>query len=240
MIERQTAKKAKIWDLMNGSFVRKEGLEPSFVRTQQGEEISRARLLGTVVSKFVADDKNYASVTIDDGSDTIRLKVFKTTKPLDSLKPGDIVDVVGKIREYEGETYVIPEVARKTKPDFELLRRLELVYKARGMKKAKELIEKGRGKKPEELRKELVNKGLKKEWIEPFLRDDEGQGESGKEKRTLRNEILKIIEDSKDGIVYSELMKKIKAEETEIESAIDELLNDGICYEPSPGKIRKI
>lgn len=239
MIERQTAKKAKIWDIVNGTFEKKEGMEPSFVKTQQGEEISRARILGTVVSKFVAEDGNYASVTIDDGSDTIRLKVFKTTKPLDSLEAGDIVDVVGKIREYEGEIYVIPEVVRKANPNFELLRRLELVHKATGIKKAKELIEKNKDKNPEELKKELMDKGLKREWIELHLEKGEGK-EEGKEKKVLKNEILKIIEDSKDGIVYSELMKKVEAEETEIESAIDGLLNDGICYEPSPGKIRKI
>ncbi|NIO22498.1 MAG: hypothetical protein GTN38_00540 [Candidatus Aenigmarchaeota archaeon] len=239
MIERQTARKVRVWDVMNGSFVKREGFEPSFVLTQQGEEISRARMLGTVVSRFVADDGNYASVTIDDGSDTIRLKVFKTAKPLDSLEIGDVVDVVGKVREYEGEIYVIPEVVRKAKPNFELLRRLEIVYKARGIKKAKEAVEKNKDKNPEDLKKELMGKGLKREWIELFL-GKEGKEERGKEKKVLKNDILKIIEDSKDGIVYSELMKKVEAEETEIESAIDELLNDGICYEPSPGKIRKI
>jgi len=238
MIERQTARKVRIWDVVNGEFVKREGFDPSFVRTRQGEEVSRARILGTIVSKFLAEDGNYASVTIDDGSDTIRLKVFKTTKPLGDCKVGDIVDVVGKVREYEGETYVIPEIVRKADPNFELLRRLELLYKAGGIDKAKRLIGKDSDRKPEELSKKLMEKGLKREWIEPVLGKEE-RGEI-KERKVLKNEILKIIEESKDGIVYSELMKRVKAEETEIESAIDELLNDGICYEPSPGKIRKI
>ncbi|MEE9323304.1 MAG: OB-fold nucleic acid binding domain-containing protein [Candidatus Aenigmarchaeota archaeon] len=238
MISRQTAKKTRVWDIMSGSFVKKEGFEPSFVKTQTGEEISRAHILGTVVSKFVADDGNYASVTIDDGSDTIRLKVFKTTKPLDSLEVGDIVDVVGKVREYEGETYVIPEIARKIEDhNFELLRRLELIQKERGMKKVKDLVEKNKGKDPEELKKELTEKhGIEKQSVDVVL----GGGEEDKEKRILKKEILQVIESSPDGIVYSELAKNVKAEETELESAIDELLNDGICYEPSPGKIRKI
>ncbi len=239
MIERQTARKVRIWDIMNGIFEKKEGFEPSFVRTQSSEEISRARILGTVVSKFVADDGNYASVTIDDGTDTIRLKVFKTTKPLDSIEIGEIVDVVGKVREYEGETYIIPEVARKIEnPNFELLRRLELIHKEREIKKAKDLVEKNKGKTPEELEKELTEKhGVEKQFVDVFLKGGE---EEGKEKNLLKKEILKAIESSPDGIVYSELAKKVKAKETDLESAIDELLNDGICYEPSPGKIRKI
>ncbi|UCC91278.1 MAG: hypothetical protein JSV39_03100 [Candidatus Aenigmatarchaeota archaeon] len=238
MISRQTAKKVRIWDVMNGSFVKKEGFEPSFVKTQSGEEISRARILGTVVSRFVAEDGNYASVTIDDGTDTIRLKVFKTTKPLDSLETGDVVDVIGKVREYEGEKYVIPEIVRKTDNlNFELLRRLELVHKERGMKKAKDFLEKNKGKDQEELKKEFEKEGLEKQWAETSLTGGEKED---KEKSVLKKEILQVIESSPEGIVYSELAKRVKAKETDLESAIDELLNDGICYEPSPGKIRKI
>ena len=237
MIERQTARKVRIWDIMNGTFEKKEGFEPSFVKTEQGEEISRARILGTVVSKFITEDGNYASVTIDDGTDTIRLKVFKTTKPLDSLELGDVVDVIGKVREYEGETYVIPEVARKTEnPNFELLRRLELVHKERGAKKAKDFVEKSKAKDPDEIKKDIEKQGLEKHLVETFMTGEK----EGKEKSILKKEILEAIESSSDGIVYSELAKKVKAKETDLESAIDELLNDGICYEPSPGKIRKI
>lgn len=240
MMARQTARKARIWDIVNGTFIKKEGFEPSVVRTHLGEEISRVRLLGTVVSKFVAEDEKYAAVTLDDGSDTIRLKTFKTTKPLDSLNVGDMVDVIGKLREYEGEKYMIPEIARKVNdPNYEVMRRLELVYKETGMKKAKELAEKNKNTDPEELRKEMLEKhGLEPQWVDMFLADKKGR--EGKDKGTLKKQLLQIIEASKDGVVYSELVKKVKAKGADIEAAVDELLNDGICYEPSPGKIRKI
>jgi len=237
MIPRQTARKVRIWDVMNSEFVKKEGFEPSFIRTNLGEQVSRARVLGTVVAKFMAEDGKYAAVTIDDGSDTLRLKVFKTAKPLDSLDVGDVVDVIGKIREYQGERYIIPEVVRKIgDPNFELLRRLELVYKEKGLGRTKELVEKNKGKDSEELKKELLEKhGLEKHWVSMFLAEGEG-----KEKNTLKKQLLDIIGSHKEGIVYSELLKKVKAKGAEIEAAVDELLNDGICYEPSPGKIRKI
>ena len=196
-----------------GSFVKKEGFEPNFVKTPLGEEVSRARILGTVVSKFVTEDGNYASVTIDDGSDTIRLKVFKTTKPLDSLEVGDVVDVIGKVREYEGEIYIIPEVVRKIEdPNFELLRRAELVVKERQLKAG------GREEKKSET----------------------SGNPAEEDKNILKNEILKIIESSPEGITHSELIEKAKAKETEIEEIVDTLLNEGICYEPSPGRIKKI
>jgi RPA family protein len=237
MMARQTAKKVRIWDLMNGTFIKKEGFEPSVIRIASGEEISRARVMGTVVSVFVADDGNYAAATIDDGSDTVRLKTFKTTKPLDTISVGDMVDAIGKMREYEGEKYMIPEVVKKVEdPNFEVMRRLELVYHKLGLKKTKELIESGKGKDPEALREELVQKhGLEKRWVDMFLAD-----KKGKEKGTLKKQLLDIVGASKDGMVYSELIKKVKAKGADIEAAVDELLNDGLCYEPSPGRIRKI
>jgi RPA family protein len=222
---------------MSGSFVKKGGFEPSFIKTPSGEEIARARILGTVVAKFIADDGNYAAATIDDGSDTIRMKTFKTTKPLDSLNVGDVIDVIGKLREYEGEKYMMPEVVAKVdNPNVEVLRRLELVYKETALRKAKELIEKNKGKNPEELRKELVEK----HDIEEQIVDSLLGGKKAEDKGTLKKQLLDIIGASKDGVVYSELMKKVKAKGADIESAVDELLNDGLCYEPSPGKIRKV
>jgi RPA family protein len=242
MISRQTAKKVKIWDIVNGKWTKKEGMEPSFVTTQYGENISRARILASVVAKFVSEDGNYGSITLDDGSDTIRAKVFKDLKILEPVNIGDIVDVIGKVREYTGETYIIPEVVRKIEnPNFELLRRLEILYRMKGIKKAKNLVEKNREKypNPEELKKYLIeNYGLESEWIDLFLEKKEEKAEE--DKNLLRKEILSIIEKNSDGIVYSQLISKVKAEETEIEKVIDELLSEGICYEPTPGKIKKI
>ena len=134
MMARQTAKKVRATDVVNGSFVKKEGFEPSFVTTKRGEDVSRARILGTVVDTYKSEDGNFASITIDDGSDTLRVKAFKETEVVDNLKVGDVVDFVGKIREYNGEIYMIVEIAKIVDdPNFELLRRLELLKKEKGM-----------------------------------------------------------------------------------------------------------
>ncbi|MBN2042726.1 MAG: hypothetical protein JW754_02870 [Candidatus Aenigmarchaeota archaeon] len=248
MIARQTAKKTALSHLMKGSWVKKEGMEPSFVTTALGENISRARILGTVVARFDSEDGNYSSVTVDDGSDTVRVKAFKEIKILEKLRPGDMIDVVGKVREYTGEIYMIPESIRKVDdPNAELLRRLEIIKKIRGLKRAKEMVEQNRSKysNSEELKKFLTDQGIEACWIDIFLNTKSKSATSAggtpeADKNSLRKEILKVIEAGKDGIVYSALMGKVKAKETEIESVINELLSEGICYEPTPGKIRKI
>ena len=150
-IQRLTAKKVRISDIMSGRWVKREGMEPSFVVTDQGEKVSRARILGTIVQTFMAEDGNFGSVTLDDGFDTIRAKTFKTVKPLDEFNVGDNVDLIGKVREYNGELYVIPEVVTRLQdPNFELLRRLELIKKARELK----------GKPPEASPEEQAEGGL--------------------------------------------------------------------------------
>jgi RPA family protein len=195
--------------LTNGRWVKNEGLEPSFVVTPSGEQVSRARIMGTVVSKFVSEDENFASITIDDTTDTIRAKTFKTVKPLDVVQTGDVVDLIGKVREYNAEIYVMPEIVRKiTDPNMELLRRLELAAKA------KKLLQ-GQGPAPQ------------------FVSAKE-------DKSILKKKVLEVIDSEKSGISYSKILEMVQAPETQIESVVNELLDEGVCYEPTPGKIKKI
>jgi RPA family protein len=211
-IQRMTAKKVEISDIVNGRWVKREGMEPSFVVTDSGEKVSRARVMGTVVAKFLAEDGNFGSITLDDGTDTIRAKTFKTVKPVDDFEVGDFVDLIGKVREYNGEVYIIPEtVVRVGDPNMELLRKLEIIKKARELKG-----------KPKE----------------------SGDEEEAKEKKAddseLRKEIISVIESEPEGVEYKVILEKVKAPETRIESVLNEILAEGICYEPTPGKVKKI
>jgi RPA family protein len=206
VIERQPAKKVYISDLLAGKWTKMEGMQPSYIETQDGEKISRARILGTVVQKFISEDNKFGSITLDDMTETIRVKVFKTMKPIENINIGDIVDVIGKVKEFDDEIYIIPEVIQKiTNPNFEILRRAELLKKAAITEKTEQ---------PEE----------------KVLKD----------KEELRVAILKAIESKKDGAMFDDIIKAVDAKEEKIEEIIDELLSEGICYEPSPGKIKKI
>jgi RPA family protein len=208
-MERMTAVKVRISDLTGGQWVKKGGLEPSFIVTRDGEKVSRARVMATVVSKFVSEDGNFASVTLDDGTDTIRAKCFKDLTALQNVEVGRLVDLIGKMREYNDEIYIIPEAVKSIDdPNMELLRRLEL------MKKAKVLA-----KQPRETLPEKLPKSAKDE---------------------LRKKLLTIISSAKDGIEYGSLIESSGAPEAEVEKVINDLLAEGICYEPVPGKIRKI
>jgi len=207
-MQRQTAKRMRIVDLVSGEFVRKEGMEPSFVVTPRKERVSRAKIIGTIVTKFISEDGNFAAATVDDATSTIQAKLWKETKLLTEASVGDIVNLIGKVREYEGDIYIVPEVIRKVDPDQESMSRLEILA---AMKKG------GEGKEGEEA-EEPEKTG-----------DDE-----------LRKKVVSIIDGSEDGIKYSELVEKTGVPEEALENIINELLGEGICYEPTPGKIKKI
>lgn len=229
------------------------------------------RILGTVVDIYQNEDGSYGAITLDDGSDTIRGKFFQDLGPINEIEEGDIVDVIGKVKKYEGEIYITPENLIKRKPEWELLRALEykeFKEKWKGLiEKAKNLKEKGKTKddiynelKAENLSEEDI-KGIMdfmenekdiKEGEEPSKREpDFEEDEKSKDKQKKHEEgsegkieekVLEVIEekDSGDGADYSEIISKLDVEEEKLEDTINDLLSDGTCYEPRPGKIKKL
>ncbi len=230
-VKRMTAKKVRISDLVNGRWEKREGMEPSFVVSPGGEEVSRARIMGTVVSRFLAEEGTFASITIDDSTETIRAKTFKTTKPLDSIDTGSLVEVIGKVREYMGEIYMIPEIVKRIEdPNLELLRELEII-KVKGPGIPGKASKAG-GRPASE------DKGAR------GSADGKGRGTEQKKDKDdragLKREILKLIGGSEDGIEYAKILENVEGKENDIESVVNEILAEGICYEPTPGRIKKI
>ncbi len=146
MQERRVAKKIDIKTVNSGKFVRIDRTSeenryiPNYV--ESGEmKISRVRVLATVLDIFVSEDENYATLTLDDTTDTIRCKIFMNSKFEDSsskqkqvdletvenIEKGGLVDIIGKVKEYNEERYIQPETIVKIEdPNFEVLRKLEL------------------------------------------------------------------------------------------------------------------
>ena len=207
------AYKARIKWIQDGEYVENDGWNSSYVMTKFGEKISRARILSTIVDKYIAEDKSYGILTMDDGSDTITARAFKEeTAKFEEINPGDILDIVGRVREYRGERYLMPETIRKIDdPNFESLRDLELIQ-----------IE--RKHKPEN------KKDMKK-----------GENKKDVEERDAKREVVRIISemDSGDGVSHAILNEKLKYGEEEIENAVKELLNKGEIYEPRVGIYRR-
>lgn len=130
MRKRMTAVRASISDIVNGTFGEDNG---AHVTSSYGVELRRVVIVGFVVSKFNKESsseggKKFMSITLDDGTDTIRIKVWgeEESALLEGVKEDILALVIGKVRKYEDEIYIIPEIVKEiTDPNFMGLHLLE-------------------------------------------------------------------------------------------------------------------
>ena len=104
-IKRQIAKKVTVADITNGTYIKRSGWEPNVVITKKGE-VSRVHLVGVVVSNI----ENNAFM-FDDGSANIMVRNFE--QEITNIKIGDLIRLIGRVREYEDTKYVLSEIIKK-------------------------------------------------------------------------------------------------------------------------------
>ena len=108
MRERMTAVRTSVADIVRGTYNEENG---HHVMSPQGVELRRVVLVGFIVRQYVGQG-SFASITIDDGTETIRAKAWGETQSLEQVETNTLAMIVGKVREYEGEVYIVPEIVR--------------------------------------------------------------------------------------------------------------------------------
>ena len=140
---RQIAIRASVSDVVQGEFIDRE--RDKKVVSPHGVEMKRVALVGFIVSKYLkeadADKKRFESVTIDDGTDTIQLKVFgeESKHMFKHVNEGVLVLVVGRVSKGKNsdEVFINPDFIKElTDPNFmslHLLERYETILKRTGI-----------------------------------------------------------------------------------------------------------
>lgn len=240
-VKRIPAEKIRIVDIINGRFFYgdKEKMKPSYVISLLGIKFSRVNVIGTVVDKFVSESENYSTITIEDGTGAIRAKAFKEkVSLLKEIEPGDLVMVIGKVKEFNGERYINCEIVRKVEDvNYEILRKLEILNRILELRKIVSHI----FSISDEMSKEEL-----KEYVKAKYEIDEEVLETILSQKDItvdfKPKVLKLIEDldEGDGVEISKIFELSKLPENIIEATLDELINQGYIYEPKPGKIKKV
>ena len=233
---RLTAYKLHISDLYAGSYIRKE--TGAFLDTSIGP-VTRVRLLCTIVQRYDNVEKKYTSFTLDDATDTIRLKAWREdVETLADYKVGDIVDVIGKIRQQEdGELFIIPENVIKVEDvNVELLRQLEILelQKLMGSKTITKT-------QPEE--QEPEEQEPKKEPEKPKRTEEIEKQPPQESEVDTRKEVMDLIRtlDTGKGASYKEIVENSSEDDEDaVETIILDLLNEGVIYEPEPGRYKEL
>ncbi|MEM5792845.1 MAG: OB-fold nucleic acid binding domain-containing protein [Candidatus Aenigmatarchaeota archaeon] len=241
---RQTAVPSRISDILNGTFIRKEGMDPSYVITKFGARISRTKISGVIVDKFMSEDGNYSSITIDDGSDAIRVKAFKEESDFfDKFEKADNVVVIGRVREYNGENYILPEIIRKVDVNYENYHKLKILKDLIRRKTVYDIVKKHKDKfsDMDELKKFILKKYNSDEKILDGILENINS-EVKKIEKDYKPIILELIEklDTGKGVSYKKLLDESKIEEGVFQEALNDLLLNGVCYEPKPGYVKKV
>ncbi|MCY3411173.1 MAG: hypothetical protein INQ03_05990 [Candidatus Heimdallarchaeota archaeon] len=141
-MKREPGRLMRIIDIYNrGKIIEFDGKK--YFQMDDATLVKRVRLFGTCVARYdkpnEENEEDYSALTIDDGSDTIRIKVW--SRPfkrqdgsmynqydlVNNIKVGDMIDILGKVREWENEFYVIPDqIAVKNDISWEINRRSKL------------------------------------------------------------------------------------------------------------------
>lgn len=249
--KRLTARKVLAEDLINGEYHTREGFQSNYIITPRGERVSRANLVGTVMVKFINDDGTYGFLVLDDESETVRGKFFQNMTLLEKVEEGDLVQMIGKAREYEGEIYVNPEIVRVVEdPNYMTLHLAEITRKLKDLKEARDRIEELKEEDPDnykdkaadELGGETVRNILSSEELSVSEFDAGSSKEEEEKAGEVKSDVLEAIEelDEGKGASYQEITDSLDYDESVIEEVINDLLTDGTCFEPRPGKIKKL
>ncbi|MGD2247442.1 MAG: OB-fold nucleic acid binding domain-containing protein [Candidatus Methanofastidiosia archaeon] len=242
MKKRAASQRLTLDEVHTGEFVSAEGdFELNYLITEDARKIYRAKVVATVVKDpYISDDTAYGSVQLDDGFDTISGSVFREyTKLLANIESGDLVQVIGKIREWQGEKQLTLEAIAPVEPNFMLLHRLEIL---KAHKEHKTLLETAQKIYDEEdqirpARERAKKEGVPTDIIEAldelkYLEEKEEEPEVSKNE-VIKNKILSLIEKHEDGIEMSDIQAEFadvySAEE--IEDAVRELLSMGEIFE---------
>lgn len=212
-VQRQTAHKLWISDLIRGKYQRDEGEFGLNYILINNKKISRVNLIGTFVDIYKNDAESYIVTLLDDGFGAIRCKNWNEDLNLyANVGIGSVVLIIGKIREQNGETYIIPEIVKAVDPIWAKIRNSELKNKYGSPEK----IEFNAGVKEPEIIEEIVG------------------SENDKQK------ILGLIEknDSLDGIDYDNLILKSGLKEEIVKDIINDLIKQGEIFEPKPGRLK--
>lgn len=110
-IERQTAYLTTIGTLLHGNFIKGEAhMQPHFLRTASGKELNRIHIIAVLVG---FGDSTGSEATIDDGTGKITARSFDHPTLFSNYHLGDIVRIIGKVRAFNEQQYLIPEIVKK-------------------------------------------------------------------------------------------------------------------------------
>ena len=244
MKKRAPSVRMRLDEIHKGTFVTaEEDFELNYLITTDARKIFRVKVVATIVSEpYISDDSAYGRVTLDDGFDTISGAVFREqTGLLEDVELGQIVQVIGKIREWQGEKQLTLEAISPVESNFMLLHRIEIINALKEhvtlLKQAQEIY--AREEDLRSAREVAKQKGIPTDIIEAidelkYLAEHPEEEEPVVSKNEMmKSQVMSFIESNEGGVEMDKILATFSDTYTaeEIEDAVKELLSIGEIFE---------
>ena len=199
--KRHVAYKLRIGDITIGKPIM-DGERFSFLELGD-KKIMRVNVIGNIVDRYQSEgESKYISLTLDDGSGQIRLKIFgDDVEKFKDIIQGQTILVIGLLRSFNNEIYISPEIIKQIEPKYLVVRKLE--------------NEKNKVKNAQPLEQNQIT--------------------------AVKDKILETIKQSENegGVEIDSIIMNLRDISPEIiNQEIKRLLEEGIIFEPRPGKVR--
>jgi len=174
----------------------------------EGKRIHRVRVLGEVKK---ISETSILTFELEGG---VVVKDFE--KRGRDIGEGDLIDVIGRVGQFEGSPYISLElykVRNEEREKWRELRELEIEITRRYME--------DEGEEPSEDYSESI--------IEEVYREETPK----------KDMVLKVIRE-RGSIEYEELLKTVNIDEYELDKILEELLEEGYIYEPKAGTYKMV
>lgn len=210
--KRETAYKIRLGDLLKGNPIfdqtpAESGIQminPRLLYLELGDKkIIRVNVIASVTDKFESQgESKFATITIDDGSGQIRVRVFSDNlDKFHDLNQGDTLTVIGLIRYYNQEVYILPEIIRKQDPKYLLIRKLEI---EKSMSKS---LTKEQRKELRSYRDEIIDLVKNAEKDNGIDKEDIIMNFKNAKPDIITQEIIRLLE---DGTIYEPRPGKVR------------------------------
>lgn len=208
--QRATAYKTMVRNVLSSEYVAKEGEGAHIILN--GKQASRVRLLATIVNKFTNDEKKSGTLIIDDGTEVMSVRGWEGEyDTICKASVGALVDIVGRVRKYNDDIYVIPEVIKPVEPDWLVLRKLELGRKTGD---APEITEENAEVKDGEEQKKLSDN------------------------TALKNDIIELIKKKGTEGATIEELTELAGDRNKCVECMRSLIEDDMIFEPRAGRYK--
>jgi len=217
---RHNSIKTTISELVLGEFVQ-EGENLNYLITETGQKVFRLNVLAIVVGKEKRG--HITNIFIDDGTEKIVVRSFEENETITNISIGDVVMVVGKVRTYNKEKYISPEIIKKTNHLWLKVRSLELERKKNEMKQEKTKLIDIPKKQEEKQNKNFIGD------VEEVVEEDI---------LLPLQKLSKLISelDKGEGVLIEKIIEDSPLEKTE--ELLEKMLENGDIFQNTPGKVK--